>query len=811
MKFKSGLYHASLLLLLISFQTFAQPAVPETLTGNWLKVDGSNQFVLGLYKNIACFKNNTAVITAVSGKQDHWHLKLATGSLDIVRKDSHTIVLTDNGSQQILKNIQTVNDAYKPVEHTFKQPLFETGTATLKGYVALPAPSGKTLPDSYIMVSYENEFTGERDYFPAGIDNTGQFSVTFKLYRPQLCAFHYNGQVITTFLAQPGNKMLIAVSNTHVPLAAKPEYDQLLQYICFMGDNAAFNMHYLHYIAYNAKMKKQGLRLEDRATLEQIYPPAQVEQRFRDFIHEQIVYKEGNRKMNDHPLKDTSAEKLRELNEIYTEYLAHESPTALLHTYYYELAGRYGEKLAYMATSGRTRVPQERIFQLVEDLYAPVLPQNFLQQYRILNKDWDAVVKMSAAQRIDTYFNGDKAAYDAFDLIKSKLDKEVLNHNHDSVAFELFKKECKTQGLRFAASLFQLLYNSYSNSNDNVLMPSVYRLNQFNTFSEPGYRPYELTEQINRKRFARLGQNGLQLQIDTARVLEINNETDWQATLKHYRGRVVVAWIFPALFSKLQVVKSLYELRKAQELNKGRNVVFLKCVRQRVYKDKTKQLRRYLQFIEQNGPGKDILYVDDKASLMWLADKTIDSNYVIFDRRGQPHHPLVDTLDKKERIWKELHLYAQLDTLLAGKGRFYEGKAPDFFYGDGGVCKDPNVQMWSRFDSSGIYQTYVSNGTDYPVDMTNGLVMNSLVFKKGDDVVGEFQVLMTKEPKLKTDSSGKTDSFEYVPHKIRSEMYTYQFFAEEQRLRFYEEHMVRNKSYRVVVINKDIMVLELLE
>ena len=75
--------------------------------------------------------------------------------------------------------------------------------------------------------------------------------------------------------------------------------------------------------------------------------------------------------------------------------------------------------------------------------------------------------------------------------------------------------------------------------------------------------------------------------MDSSHVTEINDETLWQTTLAGYRGKVVVAWIFPGHFEKKYTVKHLNELKKAQERYKGKNVVFLACIRQKKKEEKT--------------------------------------------------------------------------------------------------------------------------------------------------------------------------------------------------------------------------------
>lgn len=286
-----------------------------------------------------------------------------------------------------------------------------------------------------------------------------------------------------------------------------------------------------------------------------------------------------------------------------------------------------------------------------------------------------------------------------------------------------------------------------------------------------------------------------QIKTDTSRVKEINNETDWQTILESYRGKVVVAWLFRGDFNKEPALKQLNSLKKAQELNKGKNVVFLKCVRQKRTNDKAKQLPGYLQNAKGN-----ILYIHNRVSIMNLLQGATD--YVIYNTEGQLHHPLVDTLKKKER--EDIALTAALDSVLAGKGRYYESMAPAFFI-TAKSCGAGDKQIWYRCDSSGIYRTYISRFPDEPADSVTEIIFDMLIFAKGN-VVGIQQTALRKVP------TQKGDDFEYQPQKRKkTQIFTYHFDEKEKFLRLYDRLQTLYEKYRVVVINEDVMVLALPE
>src|SRR5690349_22447713 len=125
------------ILLCLLYFTAAQAApIPANLYGHWLKPDGSNRFIIGIYPNAVCYENETWQICSAVETQGRWQLQLEHGgkstTVTVHRKDSTTLLLGD-GVQQSLKNIRTFNYRYRPEQPAFPQPLFTEGSAILRG------------------------------------------------------------------------------------------------------------------------------------------------------------------------------------------------------------------------------------------------------------------------------------------------------------------------------------------------------------------------------------------------------------------------------------------------------------------------------------------------------------------------------------------------------------------------------------------------------------------------------------------------------------------------------------------------------
>ena len=365
--------------------TAQQPLTPNGPSGNWLKTDGSNRFVLGLFDGIACYKGDTWTISAIGREQDHWHYTLrndsASAGLDISLKDPHTLVLTDHGQQQVLKDTKTYNYLYKPVQRSFTTPFFRPGITTLKGYLRLPPAAAKrALKDTYIEVSYENPLTGEKEYFLADLDSLGQFTIRFPVYKPQLCTLSYGEARLADFFVQPGDRLLIAVNKDILLSGSNPDYSQLMQRVCIMGDDEDFNNQYQHFLWYSSSLDDAVKKNYDRmiTAIDQVYPSANVEQRFIDYIKEEVKYNYAYTLL--HSLKIAYPDSLQ---KVYKMALEPGSPTALLHDSYYRMAGYYARNfmapknpLAYVYP-----LPYDKRNNRIMNEYGPLLPPGFLMDW----------------------------------------------------------------------------------------------------------------------------------------------------------------------------------------------------------------------------------------------------------------------------------------------------------------------------------------------------------------------------------------------------------------------------------------------
>jgi len=800
---------AALLLCLNAAMALAQQTtVPAALSGNWLKTDGSNQFVIGLYNGVACYQDNVSLITAITGSNDHWQITLAGKRLGLSLKDAHTLILMENGQQQTLKHTRTYNYGYRPIQQPLKQPLFRVGTATVKGYLQLPATAPRNkLQYNYVLISYENVLTGEAEYFPADLDKTGRFTITFPLYKLQKCTLIYNQDKIATFLAQPGSSLLLAVNPDIKVTNPNLDFDLVAQRVAVMGDDADLNNQYQHFLTYRSSLNDTAYT-QNITALSQVYSPAKVPQVLIDYIKEEVLYDYAYKRLSDTRNADSAI-----AQQLYQRYLVPGSPYAVLHDNFYQMAGYYADRLRDGSRSNGMRYSfsTDKMAQRINNDYSRFLSPEFMQPYKAIQKDGALLRNMKDEEIIKTYFNGDKDAAIAFRYLTRKIQDEFFKEQRDSVAYARNAAILKDPATLFAANLYQLLHSSYSE--DDLRIPSTYRLNIFKDAAAASYMPWWLVDSLNRQEAIKTASAGLAVKLDSTRIREVNNEAGWQAVLKSYRGKVVVISMYNHNFRKENATLGLYNLEKLQALYKGKNVVFLKCIIQRQRSDKMKQLFGYLLLMDSRHQLQNVLYIDRKISAMALMEEDIEGNMAIYGAAGEAHHPAVFAKKHSYKDEGNISLTAELNAVLAGKGHYYESDAAAYFIKDKKHedyvpgYRNEMLKTWTRRDSAGAYEVYTPKEPDRPDYETGDSVYKQVVFM-ADSFFVNARLVLHRQPVEKNSSNRLFYAGNYERETKWEDGYRYEFNKPAKLLQLYNKQKKLQRQYRVIMINTDILVLE---
>jgi hypothetical protein len=825
------------LLFCLLYLTAAQAVpVPTSLYGHWLKTDGSNRFVIGIYPNAVCYENETWQIRSAEEVQGRWQLLLEHGgkttTVTVQRKDSTTLLL-GNGAQQALKNIRTFNYRYHPEQPAFRQQLFTEGSALLKGQLLWKGKRREK--ETYVQLSYNDMRTGKQEYLFADLDSLDGFRLRIPLHMPVFCSLSIGSLQAGSFLVQPGDTLLLAFNTTVSPNDANPDYNQLMQRVCLMGSEAAFNnqyQHYAHYISHlgftpekqtsadnrnmPAAVKKQQQyelysKLYDSLLrrIDIVYPVYVAEQRFIDFIKAEARY---NCVLT--LLDDRDADSLY-LQKIYDQFLSQETPLALLHGSFYKLAGAYASRLHDSRFGNRFSysIHYDKITERVQKDYGSLLSHGFLEHYNEMQKDWAAVNKMKDSAIIQKYFNGNREEALNFQYLFKTITNEFRKEALDSAEYRLYEKAIPNASLRFAANLQQLKGNTWSD--DDIPMPSLYRVSIFKHYSQLAGMPHQQVAAVNTAQALLLAAASLEMKLDTQRIHQIDHENEWQATLQAYRGKTVVVWTFSHYFQQEYAARSLYELQKMQERYRGQNVVFLKCIQQRHRSDKVKQLLQYLDIFNRQGQLNDLFYIERSMSVGVMMGEAINNCCVLYDTSGQAHHPRHYNKSRQQRDYEPFTLADELDSVLAGKGHYNEGVANYFLWAGGSrmydMPGDGRGKTWTLYDSTGHYYLYTSKEPEKPVyELNYDSVYHMLSFTQDslwmeNDLVFHRQVSAKSKDQLFSMPDYSKEHTHFGP--LRS----YQYDRGNRLLLVYDDKKKLYRTYRVAFISLDCLVLELIQ
>jgi hypothetical protein len=819
---------------------------PGFMYGNWISTDGGNRFVLGISRHIACYRNTSWQILSAEempgAPAGHWQLRLRhdnrMATLDLYRKDS-SLLLAEGRAILLLSSARTYNYLYHPVQKTFRPSLFSGGTVQVRGFIR-PTHSR---PVSYVQVSYDNSFTGEKDYFFADIDSLGRFALRLPVNRPQLCTLSLNRDAMANFMAQPGDTMLLAINRDVEINSVNPDYNRLMQRVCFMGDEAAFNNDYQHFLQYAALMGYPSFEIPATAAgssagmvkrpdpfayyselysraitaIDRVYPPSKAERRFIAFIKAELRYNCARGLLRSfreyYGGRDVSPDSIR-IQRLYDQYLAQESPAALLHDSYYRLAGLYGSWLSASRHDYRSfyNIPHDRIDQRVKDEYGQLLSGDFLAVYKEIERGRITMRGMKDDDIADKYFHGDRVAADNFRFFYEKITNGLMDEVRDSAAYRV-NAGIPNPVLRFAASLQQLLNNPYSDY--DIKIASLNRLAIFRHYNAIPGMPLRQVDSVNKQRTRLPGAANLVLNGDDKRIRQVDHESEWQAILHRYKGKMVVVWMFSSYFEKELAARSFYELRAMEERYRGQNVVFLKCIQQRRQNDKVQQMVEYLKLLDQQGWMTDLFHINRDISTCTMILEAIDGHCMVYDENGRPHHPWSYTRGGIAVDKSGYFLPAELDAVSAGRGRYYEDYTSLFMVnrrnGRLRIFKGDVVKIWTLADSTGNYFTYSAGEPEKPVFEHNyDSVFREVSLTKDSGWI-EQTIMLHRRQKPGSDDRLYNSAGYWKEDLAPPGNYTMRFSEPEKILRLYDKDRQLYRQFRLVFITADRMVLELIQ
>jgi hypothetical protein len=292
-------------------------------------------------------------------------------------------------------------------------------------------------------------------------------------------------------------------------------------------------------------------------------------------------------------------------------------------------------------------------------------------------------------------------------------------------------------------------------------------------------------------------------------VKVVNDENTWQHVLKQYRGRTVVI-CYMAFNQKRLVLENIEKIRAAEKKLTGKKVVFLKCIQQSNRKDKAEYFQEYVGAFTDQGMLDDVYYVENTLSLHAMAEDATEGHWGIYNAEGLIHHPTPRKIDLSKSFNDQVPattLLQELDTVLMGRGHYYERNA-DYFLRYTSLKKfasnDGNYKEWTLGYTSGPYLTYYAGDPKQPMYgreedslyqqmkfIESKIYMeDSLVLRKGAENPKQFRYDYSAEP------FWGTKKYSYVLDKKKNII-----TINDEKGKLY-------KRLRIVLITLDMLVVE---
>lgn len=189
--------------------------LPLGFYANWLKTDGSNDWVLGLESKKVIYKNQFWDYKAVTAQHNVFKLSLKQSKklllLNVqLASDGGLIAWEDGKTKQVLANKTNDKVFIRADDQPFAKPIVKNGIAVLSGYINNYSPRLGFKTGSVIL---NNVISGKQENHLVEIAPDGTFRAEVPMPYPEECFLEIGEYFATVFLA-PGKKMVEYVDLT---------------------------------------------------------------------------------------------------------------------------------------------------------------------------------------------------------------------------------------------------------------------------------------------------------------------------------------------------------------------------------------------------------------------------------------------------------------------------------------------------------------------------------------------------------------------------------------------------------------------
>ncbi len=218
--------------------------IPAEIQGNWLRTDGSNEWVYGIYESIVVYKGETWKPEQVSKKKKKYQLLLKKGNqqekIQIKIKGNKLQVSNSSGEKVVLSKEKTfLPDFELKNDEAFSAPVFKQGIAVYKGFIEGYHPkmgtTGKIQAKSILANNIGESITIK-------IAPDGSFSCEVPMFYPQLLYIRLP-QVFKQVFLEPGKSLFEYIDLTEytAPYKNRKHRVKRQKKSLFMGENARVN------------------------------------------------------------------------------------------------------------------------------------------------------------------------------------------------------------------------------------------------------------------------------------------------------------------------------------------------------------------------------------------------------------------------------------------------------------------------------------------------------------------------------------------------------------------------------------------
>ena len=217
--------------------------IPEKLQGNWLRTDGSNEWVYGIYDNSIIYKGEIWEKVLIKNKGKNYQISLQKDgkqeNLNISMKKDKLMIGNNTGKQELFSKTKTFNPEFRLTDdEEFKLPVFNSGTAIYKGYIDGYHPKMGTTG----MVYVNDILVHEQNSHLITIHPDGSFYAEVPMIHPQEVYVRVQNISESVYL-EPGKTVFhyIDLSEYTSPFKSATLREKRERKSLFMGESARVN------------------------------------------------------------------------------------------------------------------------------------------------------------------------------------------------------------------------------------------------------------------------------------------------------------------------------------------------------------------------------------------------------------------------------------------------------------------------------------------------------------------------------------------------------------------------------------------